>query len=111
MPRLEVAARKVYKNSRGGPCGKWAVGEMVLTVDRRGRVLIPANIRRKLGIRGAVKARVEEGKLVLIPMEDPLLLLEKIVVKGTSDVEAQIRELRRAAEEALVEEASHARGN
>jgi len=46
--------------------------EVVVNVDRRGRILIPAAIRKKLNIRNAVKIIVEEDKLILRPMEDPL---------------------------------------
>jgi len=78
--------------------------EVVVKVDRRGRILIPAAIRKKLNIRNAVKIIVEEDKLILRPMEDPLKQIEKLVIKGTSDVELEIQKLRKVAEERLLKE-------
>jgi len=78
--------------------------EVVVNVDRRGRILIPAAIRKKLNIRNAVKIIVEEDKLILRPMEDPLKQIEELVVKGTSDVEQEIQGLRKVAEERLLKE-------
>jgi len=78
--------------------------EVVVNVDRRGRILIPAAIRKKLNIRNAVKIIVEEDKLILRPMEDPLKQIEELVIKGTSDVELEIQGLRKVAEERLLKE-------
>jgi len=78
--------------------------EVVVNVDRRGRILIPAAIRKKLNIRNAVKIIVEEDKLILKPLEDPLKQIEELVVKGTSDVEQEIQGLRKVAEERLLKE-------
>jgi AbrB family looped-hinge helix DNA binding protein len=75
--------------------------EMLLRVDEKGRILIPRALREKLGIGRLVRARVEEGRIVIEPVEDPLELLEKAVVKGTEDVEREIGELRRIAEAEL----------
>jgi AbrB family looped-hinge helix DNA binding protein len=75
--------------------------ELLLKVDERGRVLIPRALREKLGIGRLVRARVEEGRIVIEPVGDPLELLEKAVVKGTEDVEREIGELRRVAEAEL----------
>jgi len=51
-----------------------------------------------------VKIIVEEDKLILRPMEDPLKQIEELVVKGTSDVEQEIQGLRKVAEERLLKE-------
>jgi bifunctional DNA-binding transcriptional regulator/antitoxin component of YhaV-PrlF toxin-antitoxin module len=75
--------------------------EMLLRVDGKGRILIPRALREKLGIGRLVRARVEEGRIVIEPVGDPLELLEKAVVKGTEDVEREIGELRRVAEAEL----------
>ena len=72
--------------------------ELLLKVDEKGRILIPRALREKLGIGRLVRARVEEGRIVIEPVEDPLELLEKAVVKGTEDVEREIGELRGIAE-------------
>jgi len=78
--------------------------EVVIKVDRRGRILIPAAIRKKLNIRNAVKIIVEEDKLILKPLEDPLKQVEELVIKGTSDVELEIQRLRKVAEKKLLKE-------
>jgi AbrB family looped-hinge helix DNA binding protein len=75
--------------------------ELLLKVDEKGRVLIPRALREKLGIGRLVRARVEEGRIVIEPVRDPLELLEKAFVKGTEDVERGIGELRRVAEAEL----------
>ncbi|WP_309493153.1 AbrB/MazE/SpoVT family DNA-binding domain-containing protein [Candidatus Hecatella orcuttiae] len=72
-------------------------------VDRKGRIVIPAEVRREVGLSKRVRVKVEKGRVVLEPIEDPLKSLEKIVVKGTSNVERDIRRLRRAAECKLLE--------
>ncbi|MCP8308652.1 MAG: AbrB/MazE/SpoVT family DNA-binding domain-containing protein [archaeon] len=78
--------------------------ETLVKVDKRGRAVLPLKVRRELKIRNIVKIRVEEGKVILTPVEDPLETLGKIVVKGTKDVEKEIRRLRRRAEKELLKE-------
>ncbi len=73
--------------------------EIMARVDDKGRILIPKEIRDRLGIKNMVKIRVEKDKIVIIPIRDPLHLLIASVVKGTRDVASEIRSLRRAAEE------------
>ncbi|MBS7657991.1 AbrB/MazE/SpoVT family DNA-binding domain-containing protein [Candidatus Bathyarchaeota archaeon] len=77
---------------------------MILRVDEKGRVLIPSNIRKQLNIKNIVEISVKEGEVVLKPVEDPLKSLEKLVVKGTRDVEKEIREMRKVAERELQKE-------
>jgi len=72
--------------------------ELMLRIDKKGRVLIPAHVRKSLGFKRVVRARVEEGRLILEPVRDPLEKLTAAVIKGTRDVEQQVTELRRAAE-------------
>lgn len=81
------------------------MGEVTLKVDEKGRVVIPSHIRKQLKIKNTVKISVKEGEITLKPMEDPLTSLEKLVVKGTTDVEKDIRRLRRVAERQLQKEA------
>lgn len=81
------------------------MGEVTLKVDEKGRVVIPSQIRKQLKIKNTVKISVKEGEITLKPMEDPLTSLEKLVVKGTTDVEKDIRRLRRVAERQLQKEA------
>jgi AbrB family looped-hinge helix DNA binding protein len=75
--------------------------ELLLKVDEEGRMLIPKALRERLGLGRVVRARVEEGRMVLEPVRDPIELLEKAVVKGTEDVEKEIVELRGVAEREL----------
>lgn len=77
--------------------------ETIGRVDSKGRILIPKEIREVLGIKNLVKLRVEEGKLVITPVADPLEELIANVVKGTSDVAQEIRSLRRLAEEEAIQ--------
>ncbi|MBS7655818.1 hypothetical protein KEJ50_04890 [Candidatus Bathyarchaeota archaeon] len=48
---------------------------------------------------------VKEREVVLKPVEDPLKSLEELVVKGTRNVEKEIRKMRKAAERELQKEA------
>lgn len=54
-----------------------------------------------MAFRRLVRARVEEKRIVIEPVGDPLRHLEKAVVKGTEDVEREIGELRKVAEAEL----------
>ena len=73
--------------------------ELTVRVDSKGRILIPKEVRERLGIKGAVKLKVEENRIIVTPLADPLEALTASVIKGTSDVAREIRALRRAAEE------------
>jgi len=74
-------------------------------VDKKGRVVIPPEIRKSLGIKGFVKIEAEEDRVILKPVEDLLDSLKRLVTKGTMDVEKEIREFRLSAEHQLLEEA------
>lgn len=75
--------------------------ETFARVDKKGRVLIPSKIREELNIKNIVEIEVQGRKIILKPVEDPLDSLEKVVVKGTKDVEKEISTLRRIAEREL----------
>ena len=81
------------------------MSEVTVKVDRKGRIVIPSNIRRQFNIKNIVKIIVKEGEITLKPVEDPLKSLEKLVVKGTTDVEKEIQRLHRIAERELQKEA------
>ena len=81
------------------------MSEVTVKVDRKGRIVIPSNSRRRFNIKNVVKIIVKEGKITLKPVEDPLMSLEKLVVKGTNDVEKEIKRLRKIAERELQKEA------
>ena len=70
---------------------------MLVRVDGKGRLVIPKELRERLGIRGLVRLRVQGDKLVVEPVRDPLEALEASVVEGTRDVAREIEELRRRA--------------
>ncbi len=76
--------------------------EYILKVDSKGRILIPSEVRSMLNIKGVVYARVVDGKLIIEPIRDPIDLLTSSVIRGTSDVEKEIRELRRVAVEEVL---------
>ena len=81
------------------------MSEVTVRVDQKGRIVIPSNIRKKFNIKNMVKIIVKEGEITLKPVEDPLKSLEKLVVKGTTDVEKEIQQLHRTAERELQKEA------
>jgi len=77
------------------------LGETAVRVDEKGRLVIPSKIRREMGIKKIMTMKVERGSIVLIPVADPLESLGKVVVKGTKDVEMDIRRLRQIAQREL----------
>lgn len=78
--------------------------ESLAKVDDKGRVVLPLKVRKELKIRNIVKTKVEKGRIILIPVEDPLESLLKTVVRGTKDVEKEIRRLRRTTEKGILRE-------
>ena len=80
----------------GGISSIWWELEFILKVDDKGRILIPKEIRSLLNIENVVSARVENGKLIIEPIKDPIDLLTSSVLRGTTDVEKEIKELREA---------------
>lgn len=85
--------------------------ETLAKVDDKGRLVLPLKVRRELKIRNVVRIDMERGKLILTPVEDPLESLVKIVVRGTVDVEAEIKRLRREAGKEMFKEAGKADTN
>jgi len=63
--------------------------EIVLKLDSKGRLLIPADIRRRIGIKDFVKIRVYDDRILLEPIRDALDdhsdHTTLVVVKGNSD--------------------------
>ncbi len=68
-----------------------------MKVDDKGRILIPKKIRSLLNIENVVSTRVENGKLIIEPIKDPIDLLTSSVLRGTTDIEKEIKELREVA--------------
>ncbi len=72
--------------------------ELLLKIDAKGRILIPARIRRKLGLKRIVRMRVEENKLIIESVEDPVEALTRTVIKGSRNIEEEIASFRRISE-------------
>ena len=53
--------------------------ELIVSVDSKGRVVIPAEVRRKLGIERTVKMIVKEGRIIIEPIRNPIEYLRSIV--------------------------------
>mgnify|MGYP002154706852 CR=1 FL=1 len=74
-------------------CGNWAVGTMMLevTVDDRGRILIPKEVRDKVGLQAGRKARLEvEGhNIIVMPPVSPeefIAEMEGCIRKGAPTI-------------------------
>lgn len=78
-------------------CG---IMEILVRVDRRGRIVIPSEVRQSLGIGRVVRLRVKEGRIVLEAVKDPVERLMELVSKAPSS-EDVVRDL---FEEALEEQ-------
>lgn len=88
-----------YLYSHTGIPPAWsAVGE-VLQVDERGRVTIPKDARKKVGIERALVLEVAEDHLELRPLADAFADL-----KGSLRSSLPFRELRKEGEEQLIKE-------
>ncbi|RLE95158.1 MAG: AbrB/MazE/SpoVT family DNA-binding domain-containing protein [Thermoprotei archaeon] len=77
--------------------------ELLLKIDSRGRILIPADIRRKLNLRNVVKVRVEEKRLIIEAVEDPIEALAETVIKGSTDIEKEMSKYRKVVEKEALE--------
>ncbi len=80
--------------------------EILVRIDRRGRIVIPKAVREGIGLGRVARLRVEGGKITIEPAISPLKALRRTVRVNITDVEGELRELRREAEEQLRREAS-----
>ena len=78
--------------------------EYVVRVDGRGRVVIPREVRRLLGIGRVVRLRVERGKVVIEPVRDPLVEVSELVVRVSFRASREPGKVGRLAFERLMEE-------
>gem|GEM_PF-887352 len=78
----------------------WEV-ELLLKVDRKGRITIPSEVRRKLEIKDLVRLRIAENKLILEPVKNPLHELTLLVIDSEGDIEKDIKIFRKRAEEEI----------
>lgn len=69
-------------------------------VDERGRLVIPSDIRKHLGIGSTVRLQEKNGKLELTPVSDPLKNLE-----GSLKTRLSAKQLDELAESILKKEA------
>jgi len=72
--------------------------ELILKIDSKGRILIPAYIRRKLNFRNMVRVYVEEDRLIIRPIKNSVDRLTETVIKGSNNIEEEISRLRKIAE-------------
>lgn len=75
---------------------------LLLKIDAKRRILIPAYVRRKLGLRRVVKVHIEADRLIIEPVEDPVEALAETVIKGSEDIEEEITGFRRVSNEEAV---------
>lgn len=63
-------------------------------VSAKGQIVIPALLRRKLGIKKGTKIRISEegGKIILEPVNDRLLRSLRGILKGTGALEEMMAE-------------------
>ena len=74
-------------------------------VDSKGRIQIPMDVRRELGIRNEVSARIEDGVVRIEPVESVLDRLKREVRFKFKSVEDDLPKLRKAAERELLKHA------
>ena len=78
--------------------------EYILRVDRRGRIVIPSEVRKSLGIGRAVKLRVRGKSIVIEPIEDPLEELSRLIEKVTIKASTEPWRLSKVASDQLMRE-------
>jgi len=76
--------------------------ELILKVDNKGRILIPAEIRRLIGIKSFVKATIRDKTIIIEPINDPLEELTELVLDKNGDIEQDIKKFRKVAERELI---------
>lgn len=72
----------------------------IARVDKRGRLVIPSKLKKRLKIESAVRLQEKDGKLELTPISDPLRKLE-----GSAKVRITAKELDELAESIVKKEA------
>ena len=75
--------------------------EILVRVDRRGRIVIPSEVRRSLGIGRVVRLKVEGGRIVLEAVKDPVEKLADLVIKAPSSEEVVEERFEKTLEERL----------
>jgi len=76
--------------------------EIYVKVDKKGRLVIPSEVRRRLGIKRVLKLRVEGRRIVLEAPEAPLDKLAELVVDAPASEEVVEEEFERELEAKLL---------
>jgi len=58
--------------------------EFLVKVDDKGRVAIPAEVRRRLGVKKVLRMKVEDRRIILEVLEDPIEKIAELVVSAPS---------------------------
>ncbi|RLI01473.1 AbrB/MazE/SpoVT family DNA-binding domain-containing protein [Candidatus Bathyarchaeota archaeon] len=74
---------------------------VTVKVDGKGRIVIPKNIRRQLNIGRQVRLRVEDNKIILEPVRDPLDELAELVVESKITASKEPEKISQIAEQEL----------
>ena len=77
---------------------------LVLKLDSKGGIQIPKEVREKLGIKDEVSATIEDGIIMLEPVERILDRLSNGVRFNFKSVEEALPKLRKAAERELLKQ-------
>ena len=83
-------AKLIFSHSGNDMCGKMSTEEV--TVDNKGRVLIPKEIRDKIGLRVGGKARlkIEKENIIIMPPISPeefIKEMEGCIREGTPTID------------------------
>ena len=78
--------------------------DYIVRVDDRGRIVVPSKVRESLNIGRALRLRVEGGKIVLEPFEDPLEGVSKLVVRVSIKASREPEKISEVAYEQLARE-------
>ena len=78
--------------------------ERVLHVDDRGRVVIPSDVREKLGIKRYVKMYVKDGKVILEPVKDIFEEISNLIVEVKIKASLEPSKLSQIASQQLIKE-------
>lgn len=76
----------------------------ILYVDSRGRIVIPSDVRKMLGIGKIVKMSIKDNKIIIEPVKDPLDELSNQIVKVHIKASVEPSELSKMAYSRLMEE-------
>jgi len=79
---------------------------LALRVDSKGRIQVPRELREQLGIRKEVSVKIEDGTMIIEPVESIFDRLAKEVTFNFKSVGTELPKLRKAAEEELLRRTS-----